>query len=118
MYLTFFGFREKPFNLTPDPKFLYLNASYREALASLRFGINERKGFVSLIGEAGTGKTTLLRRLLAELGPDVRSVLVLNPAVGFDELLAFILTDLGTDPAPGMRQLHMIDVFIAHTITP
>ena len=46
MYLTFFGFREKPFNLTPDPKFLYLNASYREALASLRFGIYERKGDV------------------------------------------------------------------------
>ena len=116
MYLTFFGFREKPFNLTPDPKFLYLNASYREALASLRFGINERKGFVSLIGEAGTGKTTLLRRLLAELGPDVRSVLVLNPAVGFDELLAFILTDLGHVPAPGTRKLQMLEILNAELL--
>ena len=67
MYRAFFGFREKPFNLTPDPKFLYLNASYREALAALRYGVVDRKGFVSLIGEAGTGKTTLLRRLLSEL---------------------------------------------------
>ena len=67
MYLAFFGFREKPFNLTPDPKFLYLNASYREALAALHYGVVDRKGFVSLIGEAGTGKTTLLRRLLSEI---------------------------------------------------
>ncbi len=116
MYLTFFGFREKPFNLTPDPKFLYLNASYREALAQLRYGINERKGFVSLIGEAGTGKTTLLRRLLAELGPDVRSVLILNPAVEFDELLVFILTDLGHPPAPGTPKLQLLQALNAELL--
>src|SRR5882724_7373510 len=108
MYRAFFGLREKPFNLTPDPKFLYLNASYREALAALRYGIADRKGFVSLIGEAGTGKTTLLRCLLAELGPEVRSVLVLNPAVGFDELLTFILTDLGHPPLPGTPKLELL----------
>jgi general secretion pathway protein A len=108
MYRAFFGLREKPFNLTPDPKFLYLNASYREALAALRYGIAGRKGFVSLIGEAGTGKTTLLRCLLAELGPEVRSVLVLNPAVGFDELLTFILTDLGHPPLPGTPKLELL----------
>jgi general secretion pathway protein A len=116
MYLTFFGFREKPFNLTPDPKFLYLNASYREALAALRYGINERKGFVSLIGEAGTGKTTLLRRLLAELGPDVRSVLILNPAVDFDELLVFILTDLGHPPPPGTPKLQLLQALNAELL--
>src|SRR5258706_4318416 len=116
MYLMFFGFREKPFNLTPDPKFLYLNASYREALASLRYGINERKGFVSLIGEAGTGKTTLLRRLLAELGPDVRSVLILNPAVDFDELLVFILTDLGHSPPPGTPKLQLLQALNAELL--
>jgi general secretion pathway protein A len=116
MYLTFFGFREKPFNLTPDPKFLYLNASYREALAALRYGINERKGFVSLIGEAGTGKTTLLRRLLAELGTDVRSVLILNPAVDFDELLVFILTDLGHAPAPGTPKLQLLQALNAELL--
>jgi general secretion pathway protein A len=116
MYLTFFGFREKPFNLTPDPKFLYLNASYREALAALRYGINERKGFVSLIGEAGTGKTTLLRRLLAELGSDIRSVLILNPAVDFDELLVFILTDLGHSPAPGTPKLQLLQALNAELL--
>ena len=109
MYLSFFGFREKPFNLTPDPKFLYLNASYREALAALHYGIAERKGFVTLIGEAGTGKTTLLRRLLSELGPETRSVLVLNPSVSFDDLLTFILTDLGRPPAAGTPKLEMLE---------
>src|SRR5262249_9324948 len=116
MYLTFFGFREKPFNLTPDPKFLYLNASYREALAALRYGINERKGFVSLIGEAGTGKTTLLRRLLAELGSAIRSVLILTPAVDFDELLVFILTDLGHAPPPGTPKLQLLQALNAELL--
>jgi general secretion pathway protein A len=109
VYQTFFGFREKPFNLTPDPKFLYLNASYREALAALHYGVTERKGFVSLIGEAGTGKTTLLRRLLSELPRDVRSVLVINPAIGFEDMLRFILTDLGHPPAPGANKLDMLE---------
>ncbi len=110
MYRAFFGFREKPFNLTPDPKFLYLNASYREALAALHYGVVERKGFVSLIGEAGTGKTTLLRRLLSELPRETRSVLVINPAIGFEEMLRFILTDLGRPPAAGASKLDMLEV--------
>ncbi len=109
MYQSFFGFREKPFNLTPDPKFLYLNASYREALAALHYGVNERKGFVSLIGEAGTGKTTLLRRLLSELPRETRSVLVINPAIGFEDMLRFILTDLGHPPAAGANKLDMLE---------
>ena len=109
MYRAFFGFREKPFNLTPDPKFLYLNASYREALAALHYGVVERKGFVSLIGEAGTGKTTLLRRLLAEIPRDTRSVLVINPAIGFEDMLRFILSDLGRPPAPGSTKLDMLE---------
>lgn len=110
MYRAFFRFREQPFNLTPDPKFLYLNATYREALAALRYGITERKGFVSLIGEAGTGKTTLLRTLLGDLPAGTRSVLVLNPAIGFDELLAFILTDLGQPARPGTPKLALLQV--------
>ena len=109
MYQQFFGFREKPFNLTPDPKFLYLNASYREALAALHYGVTDRKGFVSLIGEAGTGKTTLLRRLLSELPRETRSVLVINPAIGFEDMLRFILTDLGRPPAAGASKLDMLE---------
>lgn len=116
MYRAFFGFREKPFNLTPDPKFLYLNASYREALAALHYGVVERKGFVSLIGEAGTGKTTLLRRLLSELPRDTRSVLVINPAIGFEEMLRFILSDLGRPLAPGATKLDMLEVLNAELL--
>ncbi len=116
MYRAFFGFREKPFNLTPDPKFLYLNASYREALAALHYGVVERKGFVSLIGEAGTGKTTLLRRLLSEIPRDTRSVLVINPAIGFEEMLRFILTDLGRPPASGATKLDMLEALNAELL--
>jgi general secretion pathway protein A len=116
MYQAFFGLREKPFNLTPDPKFLYLNASYREALASLHYAIAERKGFAALVGEAGTGKTTLLRRLLSELPRDTRSVLVINPAVGFEELLRFILTDLGRPPTPGTSKLQMTEALNAELL--
>ncbi len=116
MYRAFFGFREKPFNLTPDPKFLYLNASYREALASLQYGVVDRKGFVSLIGEAGTGKTTLLRRLLSELPREIRSVLVINPAIGFEEMLRFILTDLGRTPPAGATKLDMLEALNAELL--
>jgi len=116
MYGAFFGFREQPFSPTPDPKFLYLNASSREALAALRYGVSERKGFVSLIGEAGTGKTTLLRRLLAELPAGTRSVLVLNPAVEFEELLRFILLDLGQQPKPGQSKLEMLEALNAELL--
>jgi general secretion pathway protein A len=116
VYRAFFGFKEKPFNLTPDPKFLYLNASYREALAALHYGVVDRKGFVSLIGEAGTGKTTLLRRLLSELPRETRSVLVINPAIGFEEMLRFILTDLGRPPAPGATKLDMLEALNAELL--
>ena len=88
MYAEFFGLRELPFNITPDPRFLYLNDCYQEALAALGYGIDARKGFISLIGDAGTGKTTLLRRLLDTVGPMTRTVLLLNPTVGFDEIVA------------------------------
>ncbi len=64
MYLRFYGLREKPFNPTPDPRFLFLTAAHREALAQLEYGVKERRGFIVLTGEVGTGKTTLLRTLL------------------------------------------------------
>jgi general secretion pathway protein A len=100
MYVSFYGLREAPFNVTPDPRFLYLNDCYQDALSALDHGIAAREGFVSLIGEAGTGKTTLLRRLLDGLEPRINAVLLLNPRVSFDEILEYMLLELGV-PANG-----------------
>ena len=72
MYCNFFGFSEKPFHVTPDPKFLYLTPGHREALASLMYGIHERRGFIALVGEIGTGKTTLLHTVLNRLDKEIR----------------------------------------------
>src|ERR1700748_3615533 len=66
MYLSFFGLNEKPFAITPDPRYLYLSERHAEALAHLLYGINEAGGFVQLTGEVGTGKTTIVRSLLAQ----------------------------------------------------
>ena len=95
MYATYFGLSETPFNVTPDPRFLYVNECYQEAIAALRYGIEARKGFIALIGEAGTGKTTMLRRLMDALDPSCRTVLLLHPTVSFDEILEHILQELG-----------------------
>jgi general secretion pathway protein A len=101
MYERHFGLRELPFNVTPDPRFLYVNDCYQEALAALGYGIEARKGFVTLVGEAGTGKTTLLRRVLDGLDARVRSVLLLHPTVHFDEILEHVLQELGVPTAGG-----------------
>jgi general secretion pathway protein A len=100
MYRSFYGLREAPFNATPDPRFLWLNDCYQAALAALDHGLSGREGLVSLIGEAGTGKTTLLRRVLDGLEPRINAVLLLNPRVSVDEILEYVLLELGV-PANG-----------------
>ncbi len=95
MYTEYFGLREPPFSLTPDPHFLYLSARHREALAHLRFGVERGGGFVQLTGEVGTGKTTLCRSLLEQLGERVDAALILSPRLSACELLASICTELG-----------------------
>lgn len=107
MYLEFYGLSEKPFSQTPDPRFLYWNDAYRETLASLSYGIRERKGFIAMLGEAGTGKTTLLRKLLDELGDDIVSVFLFNPNATFEEILEYTLSELGIT-APSGRKLAML----------
>ncbi len=97
MYNEFFGFREKPFNITPDPRFCYANSAYEEAYASLLYGIQERKGFIALTGEVGTGKTTLLRRLIASLAPPNEFVYLCYSTPSFEEFLTFICVDLGLE---------------------
>lgn len=94
MYTDYFGFTDKPFNVSPDPKFLYLSGKHQEALASMFYGIQEKKGFISVIGEVGTGKTTLLRSLLNDLDEKTETVLLFNTNVTFEHLLKNILWDL------------------------
>ncbi len=107
MYCEFYGMRERPFNVTADPKFLYLNARYREALASLHYGVTQRKGFITLIGEAGTGKTTLLKKLLNDLDPNTRTVFVFNTNVTFDEILEYIFGEFDL-PIHNGKRLYML----------
>jgi general secretion pathway protein A len=107
MYCDFYQMRERPFNVTADPKFLYLNARYREALASLHYGITQRKGFVTLIGEAGTGKTTLLKKLLDDLDATTRTVFVFNTNVTFDEILEYIFGEFDL-PVHNGKRLYML----------
>jgi general secretion pathway protein A len=96
MYQSYYGFSEMPFNITPDPKFLYLSPSHLEALQHLKFGVEQRKGFVTVIGEVGCGKTTLCRRFLNEIDPArFDTALILNPRVNEVEMLRAILTELG-----------------------
>jgi general secretion pathway protein A len=91
MYERFYGLRERPFDLTPNPRFLYLTGGHREALGNLQYGIVGRKGITLLIGEAGTGKTTLIRAAIeAVAGPSVRCVYVSNPVLTRDEFYEFL----------------------------
>ncbi len=108
MYAHFYHLAECPFNLTPDPKFHYINESTQEAMASILYGIESRKGFLTLIGEAGTGKTTLLKRVVEEVEGDARVVFVFNPGVTFDELLEYICTELGIG-VEGCRRLTLLE---------
>ena len=95
MYCNFFGFSEKPFDVTPDPKFLYLSPGHQEMLATLIYGIRERKGFMTIVGEVGTGKTTLLNTVLGRLDEKTSATFIFNTDVTFDEMLTTALVDLG-----------------------
>jgi len=95
MYLSFYGLREKPFNTTPDPRFLYPTPGHQEALAQLLYGVEERKGFIVLTAEVGTGKTTLLQALLQRLSPDTKVAFVFNSTLPFEEILEYALEDFG-----------------------
>src|SRR5512137_2141313 len=94
MYTSFFGLQEKPFAITPDPRYLYLSERHAEALAHLLYGINEAGGFIQLTGEVGTGKTTVIRSLLEQLPGHAEVALILNPRITPPEFLLTICEEL------------------------
>ena len=95
MYTAFYGLREKPFSLTPNPAFLYLSDSHREAMAHLVYGLEQGEGFIVLAGEVGTGKTTLCRSLLERIEPDSEIAILFNPSNNDIELLQSISEEFG-----------------------
>ncbi len=97
MYNSFFGLNETPFNLTPDPRYLFLSPNHREAIDHLLYGINERKGFILITGGIGAGKTTLCRVLLDRLDEKTKSALILNSFISDIELLKLIVQEFGVD---------------------
>ncbi|MEE8165763.1 MAG: AAA family ATPase [Myxococcota bacterium] len=103
MYTAFYGLREKPFALSPDPRFLYLASSHREALAHILYGIEQGEGFISVTGEVGTGKTTLCRTLLERLEGEVELAFLFNPSRNALELLQSICAEFGL-PAEGLAR--------------
>ena len=109
MYTQFFGLREKPFSITPDPRYLYLSQRHSDGLAHLIYGISQSGGFIQLTGEVGTGKTTLVRSLLEQLPEEADVALILNPELTTQEFLTTISEELGFGVAPQASTKSLVD---------
>ena len=109
MYLDHYGLTEPPFDITPNPRFLFYSAKHREAYNHLLYGIRERKGFVQLTGEVGAGKTTLCRAMLEQLNDHYSTALILNPVMSADELMKAIAMEYGL-PVNGLDRLNTLAV--------
>jgi general secretion pathway protein A len=119
MYESFYGFKEKPFALTPDPRYFYPSRAHREALDHLLYGIREREGFIVITGDVGTGKTTLCRAILTQLEEGTTTAVILNPILSEDELLRAILRDFGLTAAGRTKNelIGELNEFLIQTIT-
>jgi len=95
MYCKFYGFKERPFNVTSDPAFFFSSRKHREAYSHLLYGVTQRKGIIVMTGEVGTGKTTLCRFFLGQLGENIKTAFILNPLFSEIELLEAIVKDFG-----------------------
>jgi general secretion pathway protein A len=110
MYQAFYGFEERPFQLTPNPRYLYLSPKHREALATLRYGLTASLGVTVLLGEAGTGKTTLLSAaLFAERRPEHRHVVLNNPTLSPSEFYEMLADRLGMPPTAGSKSRFLLN---------
>jgi len=109
VYLDYYGLTEAPFDITPNPRFLFYSAKHREALNHLLYGIRERKGFVQLTGEVGAGKTTLCRAMLEQLDGHYATALILNPVMSADELMKAVAMEFGL-PVHGLDRLETLGV--------
>jgi general secretion pathway protein A len=109
VYLDYYGLTESPFDITPNPRFLFYSAKHREAYNHLLYGIRERKGFVQLTGEVGAGKTTLCRAMLEQLDERYSTALILNPVMSADEMMKAIAQEFGL-PVNGLDRLDTLGV--------
>lgn len=107
MYLDYYGLSEAPFDLAPNPRYLFYNPRYREAFNHVIYGVRERKGFVQLTGEVGCGKTTICRAILKELGDHYATALILNPVLDADQLLRAVALEFGLN-AKGMDRFETL----------
>ena len=104
MYNRFFGFDRDPFRVNPDPSFLFMSEGHAEALATLVYAVQERKGFITLTGEVGTGKTTILNALLQKLESSVQTAFIFNTALEVPDLFATIFEELELEPVVPFRK--------------
>jgi len=116
MYESFYGFRERPFSLLPDPSFLYLGHKHRVALTMLQYGLMSNAGFTVITGEIGSGKTTLIRQILNELGRDVTVGLITNTHNSFGELLQWVLMAFGLEHR-GKEKVERYESFVNFAIS-
>jgi general secretion pathway protein A len=107
VYLEYYGLTEPPFDITPNPRFLFFSAKHREAFNHLLYGIRERKGFVQLTGEVGAGKTTLCRLMLEHLGASFETALILNPVMDANQLMKAIAMEFGLE-VKGLDRLETV----------
>ncbi len=110
MYLQYYGLTEAPFDITPNPRFLFYSPKHREAYNHLLYGLRDRKGFIQLTGEVGAGKTTLCRAMLDQLDDRFATALILNPVMSANEMMKAIGTEFGL-PIHGLDRLDTLAVF-------
>ena len=115
MYNPFYGFDVDPFRVNPDPRFLYFSESHREALATLVYTVDQRKGFIVLTGEVGTGKTTILNALLRKLHPSVRTAYLFNTALSVEDFFGYLFDELElpqVEPFKTSAALHQLNLYL------